>query len=721
MSQASPSTPVQPPAAKKEFHSATHHGDTVIDPYHWMRSKDWEAMLQDPTLLEPEIRAALEAENAYVTDFESKFAPLTDTVEQEIRGRIIEDDSSIPKKDGEWEYWSAFRKGGQYPFFKRRHLQTGQEQMILDGDQESVGKNFFKLGTMKHSPNQELVAYTVDSEGSEFFGLRFRNIETGVEYPETVPNTKGSVVWSADSSCVYYIEMDKDWKARRVKCHQLGTDPANDVVVYTEPEETYHMSLGETQSGEYVLINSNESSDTSETQYIPANAPFGTKATTFVPRQLGHEYSVDHHDGEFFILTNRDGATNNKIMRTPVDATGVSNWVDFVPYNPRVYTTSIRTLKDHIISTGYKDGLPFVGVSDYAGNGYDLDFPGSTYEVTLAGSYEYDTQEIRVHYETMAMPEKVYDFNLVTKQEDLLKQKVLPNGHNPDDYVIEHHLISARDGAQVPVSILRRHDTPADGTAPLYLYGYGSHGLSMDTSFSPSNISLVDRGIVYAIAHIRGGSEMGKVHHINGRREHKQNTFNDFADAAGALVDMGYGQKGKIIIEGASAGGMLMGASANQRPDLWGAVLPGVAFVDVMNTMLDASLPLTAGEWDEWGNPITSKDAYFRMKDYCPYSNVKDQQYPLIYAETGLTDPRVGYWEPQKFIARLREVGQGGPFFLRTDMSSGHGGSAARFEAVRKKARQRSAAIHIFEDRLGYDVSLKTQPKSAPTVAAPTP
>lgn len=703
------------PQAKKEFTTATHHGDTVTDPYAWMRSADWQAVLKDPSLLEPDIRAALEAENAYAENFENQFAPLTDTVEQEIRGRIIEDDSSVPQKDGEWEYWSEFRKGGQYPFFKRRNLVSGQEQIIFDGDKESVGKKFFKLGAMAHSQDQTMIAYTIDTEGSEFFGLRFRNIETGVEYPETVPNTNGGVVWSADGSYVYYIEVDDDHKARRVKCHQLGTDPQKDVTVYTEPEETYHMSLSSSLSGEYVFITSSESSDTSEVQYIPTNAPFGTQAKTFAPRQLGHEYAVRHSGDYFYIITNKDGATNNKVMRTPVDATDISNWVDFIPHNPAANITGLRTLKNYLIRSEYRDALPRIVVSDYSGNEYEVPFPDDAYEAGLAGTHQYDEEEIRIHYETMATPEKVYDFDLRTKQETIRKVKTLPNGHNPDDYVMERHFITARDGARIPVTILRHHDTPADGTAPLYLYGYGSYGISMDVSFSPSNISLVDRGVVYAIAHIRGGSEMGKEHHINGRREHKQNTFNDFVDSAEALVGMGYGHKGKIIIEGASAGGMLMGAALNQRPDLWGAALPGVAFVDVMNTMLDASLPLTPGEWDEWGNPITDQAAYFRMKSYCPYSNVTSQQYPLVYADTGLTDPRVGYWEPQKWVAKLREAGQGGPFFLRTDMSSGHGGSAARFEAIRKRARQRAAAIHIFEDRLGYDVSLKSAKKNGQT------
>lgn len=705
---------IGPPHPRKEFNRVTQFNNVRLDPYRWMRDDNWQEVLENPRVLKDEIREHLEAENNYFADYEKQFKDLEDNVAAEMRGRIIQNESTVPQRDGDWEYWREFRPGGNYAMQMRRNLADGRTQTLFDGDKESVGSKFFNAPLFSHSPDHKMSAYGVDREGSEYFDLRFRDNDTGLDLPEVIKHADPRVVWSKDSSMVYYCETDDNHRATKVKCHALGTDPKNDVTVYEEPDMTFELSVDESQSGDYIFISSDES-DTTEVRVLRTDAPPGAAPTLIAPRQTGHRYYLDHHDNDFYIRTNRDGATNFKLMKASVNAPGQENWIDVVPYDPATTIAGVVALKDFLVREEYHNALPRVIVSDYHGNEYALKFPGQAYSADVLEGFEYDTDSLRISYQTPAMPGKIYDVNLRTQAETLRREKILPNGHDPDDYLVERKNITARDGTDVPVTILRRKDTPADGTAPLYLYGYGSYGANIDANFVNRSISLADRGVIYAIAHIRGGGEKGESWYLDGKMDKKQNTFNDFIDAAEGLAAQGYGKRGGIVIEGRSAGGLLMGAVLNQAPEgLFAGAVAGVPFVDVMNTMSDESLPLTPGEWTEWGNPITDEKAYRRMRAYSPYDNIDpNKKYPPILATGSLADFRVTYWEPAKWIARLRDEAQGGPFFLKTNMNGGHAGSAARFTRLDEDATLVAFALHRFEEA-GYDLRLVGKPSPPP-------
>lgn len=709
------------PPAKHEFYKVTQHGETRIDLYHWLRGQgmdDWKQVLQDPPVLDPDIRAHLEAENAYYEDHAKDFAALTQQIGDELAGRLIPDESSVPLPHDDWEYWRAYRDGGDYPVFMRRNLQDGAEHVLFDGDKERGESKFFDLGGIAHSPDHKYVAYGLDREGSEYFNVRFRDIETGKELPETLPMTSGGFVWSENSAQLYYIECDDHHRPKRVKCHVLGTDVADDHLVYEEPDDGFFLGLGKSQSDDYIYIHS-AGKETSEVRYLDSSAAPDAEPVLIREREKGVEYDVDHHGDYFYIHTNDDGATEYKIMRAPVDDCGKENWTEIVPHNENVTIAGMIILKDFMIRMERERALPRIIVSDYNGQEYSIDFPDEAYTVSAAAGYEFDDDKIRLHYSSPSRPGVTYEFDLNTREKTVLKERKLPNGHDPDEYIVERKFIEARDGTDVPVTILRHKSTPCDGSAPLFQYGYGSYGISMDASFSSNAISLVDRGAIYAVAHIRGGGDMGKQWYLDGKKEHKLNTFHDFIDVTEALTDQGYGRKGHVAIEGGSAGGMLMGAVSNMRPDLYMTVVAGVPFVDVLNTISDPSLPLTPPEWEEWGNPIEDRDAYDTIKSYSPYDNIQDGvTYPAILATSGLTDYRVTYWEPAKWIARLREKAEGGPFFSKVKMNSGHSGSAARYEMVRERAEDFAFVIDRFE-KAGYDMSLRVDYSAKKSQARP--
>ena len=685
------------PEAEKRPVEIEQHGKTRVDNYAWMRDEEWQEVLRDPDELDADIRDHLNAENSYYDEATGDLEDLRDTLFEEMRGRIKEDDSSVPAADGDYEYAVRYRTGGEYPIYVRTPRGGGDETVLYDGDLEGEGEDFFRIASVDHSPNHELIAYGVDRLGSEYYDIRIRTIGNGEEYPETIPSTDGGVVWATDSKSFYYVERDDNQRPKRVKHHVIGTDPADDLLVYEEPDDSYFLFVGKSQSGEYIFIGVAKGTS-SEYRFLAADAAPGTEPTLIAPRLEDELYYAEHHGDHFYLQTNADDAVDFKIVRAPIDDPGRENWEEWLGHEAGTYVTSFVPYKDKLVRLERENALPRIVVSDYAREDeYEIDFPEEAYYLGLDSGYEFDTSTLRFTYESPSTPEQTYDYDLEARERTLRKTQEVPSGHDPDLYVVERIFITAGDGAEVPVTVLRLKTTPVDGTAPLLLYGYGSYGSTIQAWFSSSILSLVDRGVVYATAHIRGGSAKGRQWYLDGKMEKKTNSFSDFADAAEELQERGYGRKGETVIYGGSAGGLLVGATLNLRPDLFGGAVAAVPFVDVLSTISDAELPLTPPEWVEWGDPINDPEAYETIASYSPYDNIRgDIEYPPVLATGGLTDYRVTYWEPAKWAARLREEAKGGPFFLKMNMEAGHAGSAARFERLKERTHDYAFALKIF-------------------------
>ena len=681
-----------PPDIEKRPEEITQHGITRVDNYAWLRDEGWQEVLRDPSTLDADIRAALDAENQYYADVTADLEDLRKTLFAEMRGRIKEDDSSVPAKDGDWTYWTRYREGGEYPIFMRVPAAGGEEQVLYDGDAESAGSEFFNVGDVAHSPDHNLIAYAVDRLGSEYFTIRVRNIDTGEDFDAAIESADASgAVWTADSSAFYYIERDDNQRPKRVKLHRLGTDPAEDRLIYEEPDDGFFLSVGKSQSGDYIFIYAG-SHTSSEVRYLPADS-LDAAPTLIEPRAENVEYSVAHHGEHFYVLTNADGAVDFKIARAPVAAPGRENWSDWVAHEPGAYILTAIPFKDYFVRLERRDALPRIVVSSYDGEEHAVSFDEAAYSVGLDAGYEFDTPALRFSYESPSTPEQTFDYNMADRSRVLLKTQEVPSGHDASLYVVERIMAPAADGAEIPVTILRLKSTPKDGSAPVLLYGYGSYGATIPANFSTSLLSLVDRGVIYALAHIRGGAAKGRQWYLDGKRDKKMNTFTDFAAAADALIAERYTSEKNIVIYGGSAGGLLVGATVNLRPELFAGVIAAVPFVDVLTTISDATLPLTPPEWDEWGNPIESAEEYGWIAEYSPYDNIRGVDYPPIMATGGLTDYRVTYWEPAKWAPRLRDEASGGPFVLRMNMGAGHAGAAARFERLDERAHLYAFAL----------------------------
>lgn len=685
------------PVAKKIPVKIEQHGVTRIDNFAWMRDANWQEVLRDPSQLHATIREHLERENAYYEEATADLEELRDTLFEEFRGRIKEDDSTVPTPDGEYSYSSRFREGGNYRVYVRTPRDGGEETILFDGDVEGEGEEYFSVASVIHSPDHTMIAYGIDRLGSEFFDIRIRYIESGANYAETIPATGGDAVWAADSRSFFYIERDDNQRPKRVKRHVLGTAAADDELVYEEPDDSYFLGVGKTQSDEYILISSGKSTS-SEYRYLRADAKPGTPPTLVAPRKEDELYYVSHAGDFFYIQTNANEAIDFKFVRAPVDNPGRANWEEWLPHRSGTYLRGAVFLKDYFVRLETSNALPKIVVADYdLKNSFEIDFDEAAYDLDLSSGYEFDTSTIRISYESPSTPTQTFDFDLLTRERVLRKTQEIPSGHNRDLYVVERFSIDADDGAEVPVTILRLKSTAIDGSAPLLLYGYGSYGVTMQSYFSTSMLSLVDRGAVYAVAHIRGGAAKGRQWYLDGKLENKMNTFTDFANTAQALQEKGYGRKGETVIYGGSAGGLLVGATLNLRPDLFGGAIAAVPFVDVLNTISDPDLPLTPPEWVEWGNPITDALAFKAIAAYSPYENIRrDVEYPPILASGGLTDFRVTYWEPAKWIARLRDEASGGPMFLKMNMGAGHSGSAARFDSLKERTHNYAFALKLF-------------------------
>ncbi len=676
---------IEAPRVEKRPVEFTQHGITRTDNYAWLRDSDWQQVLRDPSTLDADIRAALEAENEYYGAVTADLDGVRKALFAEMRGRIKEDDASVPAPDGNWRYWVRFREGGEYPVFVRAPRGGGDEQVIIDGDKESAGSEFFSIGSVDHSPDHRYAAYSVDRLGSEYYTIRVREIATGEERSDAIESADASgAVWSADSSGFFYVERDDNQRPVRVKYHRLGDDAANDAVIYEEEDPGFFLGVAKSQSGDYVFIGA-QSQITSEYRAIAANDPLGAPVL-IAERDNGVEYDVEHRGDEFIIRTNADGAVDYKIVKAPVAAPGRENWTDWIPHEAGRYISGFVPFKDYFVRYERYDARPRIVISTYDGDAHEISFDEAAYSLGLSSGYEFDTSTVRFTYESPSTPEQTYDYDMGSRERTLLKTQEVPSGHDPSLYVVERIDAEAADGARVPVVVLRLKSTPVDGSAPVLLYGYGSYGATIPDSFSTTNLSLVDRGMIYALAHVRGGAAKGRQWYLDGKLDKKMNTFTDFAAAADALIEKEYTSQKNIVIYGGSAGGLLVGATVNLRPELFAGVIAAVPFVDVITTISDADLPLTPPEWEEWGNPITSAEQYGWIAEYSPYENIRDTDYPPIMATAGLTDYRVTYWEPAKWIARLRDDARGGPFVLRTNMEAGHGGSAARFERLDERA-----------------------------------
>jgi oligopeptidase B len=689
-------TDLQPPRADKRPATSSHHGVVLTDDYAWLRADNWQDVIRDPAVLSDDIRAYLEAENGWCDAYMADTAALQDQLVAEMRGRILEDDSSVPLPDGPYAYATRFLAGAQYPRIVRTLRDGGPEEVLLDADDLARDKAYFSLGGAVHSPDHKLLGWSVDDNGSEFHVIRVRDLDSGLDLPDEIPNTSGDIAWAADSRSFLYTWINDNHRTEKVFLHVLGTPVSDDRLIYQEPDPGFFCGVGKTQSGRFIVIDAHDH-QTSEVRLIDANDP--TSAPRLVAaRQAEVEYSVEDDGGnQLIILTNADSAEDFKIVAAPLALPGRENWYDIVPHQAGRLILSMSTFKGRMVRLERVEGLPRIVITDLgSGSESAISFPEEAYSLGLSGAYEFDTTIIRFSYSSPTTPSQVYDYDMATGERFLRKTQEIPSGHDAAAYVTRRLQAPAEDGELVPVTLLYRAGTPLDGSAPCLLYGYGAYGIAIPASFSTRVLSLVDRGFVYAIAHIRGGNDKGHRWYLSGKREHKTNTFSDFIAAARFLAAEKITSAGRIVAHGGSAGGMLMGAVANMAPDLWGGVVAAVPFVDVLNTMLDASLPLTPPEWPEWGNPLENTADFDRILSYSPYDNVGAHDYPPILALAGLTDPRVTYWEPAKWVARLRARRTGdAPLLLHVNMDAGHAGASGRFDGLKETALEYAFALKI--------------------------
>lgn len=689
---------VGPLAARRPV-ERTLHGQLLLDDYDWLRAANWQEVMKAPAALPVDIRAHLNAENAHAEAWLAPIADLQTALFEELKGRIKQDDSSVPAGDGPWAYATRYVEGGQHPLIVRRPRDGGEEQILIDGNALAAGKAYFRLAGSSHAPDHRFLAWSADDKGSEYFTLRVRDLETGHDRAEAIEETSGGSVWANDGKTLFYVKVDDNHRPSRVFRHVVGRPSAEDDLVYEEADPGFFVGVSKTQSDAFVIIDAHDH-ETSEVRLIDADRP-DSAPWIVAPRQTAIEYDVDHGDGPLIIRTNADGAEDFKIVTAPAlpgpTAPARDAWVDLVPHAPGRLVISHAVYKRHLVWLERVDGLPRIVVRQLAdGAEHAIAFDEEAYSLGLAGGYEFDTDEIRFTYSSMTTPARVYDYNMTTRARILRKEQEIPSGHDPERYVTRRVQAPAKDGESVPVSLLYRADTPLDGSAPALLYGYGAYGIAIPAAFSTNALSLVDRGFVYAIAHVRGGKDKGFRWYADGRRENKTNTFDDFVAAAEALIAGRFTAKGRIVAQGGSAGGMLMGVVANRAGPLFAGIVAEVPFVDVLNTMLDATLPLTPPEWPEWGNPIEDPAAFERIRAYSPYDNVEAKPYPPILALAGLTDPRVTYWEPAKWVARLRATKtDANPLLLKTNMDAGHGGAAGRFDRLKEVALVQAFALRV--------------------------
>ncbi|MBR2536159.1 MAG: S9 family peptidase [Hyphomicrobium sp.] len=701
-----PATPA--PLAERRPVTTTHHGVTLTDDYGWLRAQNWQEVMRKPHLLDAGIRDYLEAENAYTASVLAPTQELQETLFQEMKARLKEDDRQVPQPHGPFEYFPRFVKGGQYAQMCRIPLGGSPDDatVLLDGNAEAAGKKYWDLGGAAHSDDHKLLAYATDHKGSELYTIRIRDLATGADLADEIPDTRGGMIWARDSKTLFYVKVDDNQRPQFVYRHTVGTPASDDVLVYEEKDSGMFVGIGSTQSHKFITIEVHDH-DTSEVHLIDADAP-DSPPRIVAPRKPGHQYGVEHHWSHLIITTNSNDAEDFRIVQAPVHSPGIESWREIVPHRPGRLIIETAVFENHMARLEREDSLPRIVITPLVGatevyrdildtaNEHSIAFDEEAYALGMSSGYEFDTARIRFTYSSLTTPAETYDYDMATRERTLRKRQEIPSGHNPADYVTRRLFAPSYDGALVPVTLLYKKTTPLDGSAPLFLYGYGSYGIAMPAAFSTGRLSLVDRGFIFAIAHIRGGKDKGYRWYTDGKLKAKTNTFKDFIAAGEYLAAQGLTQRGRIVANGGSAGGMLMGAVANMAPDLFHAIIADVPFVDVLNTMLDKTLPLTPPEWPEWGNPIESADDFATIKSYSPYDNVEAKNYPHILALAGLTDPRVTYWEPAKWIAQLRARNASDNLvLLKTNMGAGHGGASGRFDSLKDTALNFAFALAV--------------------------
>ncbi|MSO78824.1 MAG: S9 family peptidase [Acidimicrobiia bacterium] len=682
---------IDPPRAPRRPTTLRHDSHERVDEWYWLRDRE-----------DPDVLAYLEAENEFVAAGLADLEPLRDRIFNEIKSRIKETDASAPTPWGSWEYFARTIAGREYAVHCRRPRGSADlpdpeaspgsspgEEVVLDENALAVEASYFALRGFAVSPGQALLAYSADLTGGERATLRFRNLADGTTLDDEVTDVYYGLAWANDEQTVFYVRPDDAMRPWQVWRHALGTPTDDDVLVHQEDDERFELHVGRTLTGRFVVITSG-SKLTSEVRVLDADDPTASPRV-IAPREQGVEYHVEHHRGSdgdrFYVLTNAGGASNFKLMLAPGDATSRDTWTEVIPHRDDVRLVDVDAFADHLVITERAEALERLRVIDLAQPAdYLVEMPEEVYSAWVGGNLEFDATTFRYVYTSLVAPTTDLEHDFATRTATVIKQQTV-NGYNPEEFEAHRLWATADDGTRVPISLVHRRGFPSDGGGPLNLYGYGSYEISIDPTFSVARLSLLERGVAYAIAHVRGGGELGRPWYDNGKLDHKRNTFTDFVSCAEHLVTEGYTTADQLVIRGGSAGGLLMGATANLRPDLFCAVVAEVPFVDCLTTMLDASIPLTITEWEEWGDPTTNPATYDYMLSYSPYDNVRAEQYPAILATAGLNDPRVQYWEPAKWVAKLRTVTTGdAPIYLKTELGAGHHGPSGRYEAWKDEA-----------------------------------
>ena len=671
-----------PPRAEKRAHSSTHHGHTISDPYHWLRDPGY------PEVSDKDVLGYLKAENAYFEALMGGQKGLVDDLFTEMRARIKEEDSTVPQKDGEYEYWSEFEEGGQYRKFYRRAVGSTDRELILDGPALATGLEYFRIGALSVSENGRYLAYSTDTTGGEFYTGFVKDLVSGELLADRIENVNSGLIWTADDTMIVYGRANDQWRVDRIFAHRVD-DGGEDTQIYHEEQLGFTASPGLSSNREWLIIAAGDN-ETSEVRLLPASDPLAEPLLVRA-RQTRVEYDVDVRGDTLFILTN-DDHVNFRLATAPMASPG--EWTTLIAGSDAFYLTDFDLFADFYVTEGRLAGLDQVQLRYYddPARVETIAFPESAYSAGLGHNPEWAMERLRLHYDSPITPDTVYDYHVARCELEVLKVQEIPSGFDPSLYTVERTEVRARDGAMVPVSIMYRKDRDqmnGGPGGPLHLYAYGAYGYAVPPGFSTTRLSLVDRGFAYAIAHIRGGDDLGRNWYLQGKMEARTNSFNDFVDVGRALIERGLTSEGRISASGGSAGGELMGAAINQAPELFGAIVAHVPFVDVLGTMLDETLPLTPGEWPEWGNPIESADAFHHILSYSPYDQVAAQDYPPTLVTAGLNDPRVTYWEPAKWVARLRELKtDDNVLLMKTNMGAGHGGKSGRFEGLRETAEE---------------------------------
>jgi oligopeptidase B len=677
---------VNAPVAKKIPKELTLHDDTRIDNYFWMRLSDDQKNAENPDSQTQDVLNYLNQENEYLEGVMSHTNELQDELYNEMVSRIKKDDQSVPVKDNGYLYYSRFEEGGDYALYCRKKIDgDGKEEIIFNGPEMAKGYAYYGIGSQSVSEDNKLMAFAIDTVSRRRYTIYFKNLATGEILTDNLSNTSGSATWANDNKTVFYTTKDPETlRADKVYKHVLGTSQDDDVLVFHEKDETFNIGVGKSKSDAFIAIYSIQTLST-EVRVLDANTPNG-KWNVIQPREKNLEYSIDHYGDHFYIRTNLD-AKNFRLVKTPVIATTKDNWVDVIPHRENVFLQGFDLFSNHLVVQERENGLRGIRIMNWNGGDHKMTFNDPSYLVYPTSNLDFETNILRYNYTSLTTPNSTYEYNMDTKEQVLLKQEeVLDDNFSPDNYVSERLYATARDGVKVPISLVYKKGTEKSADTPLLLYSYGSYGSSSEATFNSSRLSLLDRGFVFAIAHIRGGQEMGRDWYEDGKLLKKKNTFTDFIDSGEFLVNEGYTSSSHLYAQGGSAGGLLMGAILNMKPELWNGVVAAVPFVDVVSTMIDETIPLTTFEWDEWGDP-RQKEFYDYMKSYSPYDNVEAKDYPNILVTTGYWDSQVQYWEPAKWVAKLRELKTDDNLLIMDcNMDSGHGGASGRFERYKRTA-----------------------------------